>query len=88
MERKEIIISDIIKAAECENLCSKYTVSDKWEIVDYETKDIKGRGILASCRTHPERIEINPNLTGCLVSPNNMSSADLVSIFVNAFLDI
>ena len=41
MERKEIIISDIIKAAECENLCSKYTVSDKWEIVDYETKDIK-----------------------------------------------
>ena len=30
----------------------------------------------------------NPNFTGFLVSPNNMSSADSVTIFVNAFLDI
>ena len=64
MERKEFIISDIVKAANCENLCSNYTVSDKWEIVNYETKEIKGRGILASCRTHPEKITINPNLKG------------------------
>ena len=64
MDRKEVIISDIVEAAGCESLCSKYTVSDKWETVKYKTKDIVGRGILASCRTYPEKIEIDPHLNG------------------------
>ena len=83
MERKEFIISDIVKAANCENLCSNYTVSDKWEIVNYETKEIKGRGILASCRTHPEKITINPNLK---VEPIKIRISPLLTLSNNLCL--
>ena len=64
MERKEVIINDIVKASQRNDCFTTELTADKWEVVNYKTKFISGTGILASLRCFPENIEINPELKG------------------------
>ena len=64
MERREIVICDLAEACRESERLSGVTAKDRWEIVRYETAERSGTGIIASPRTMPQQLTLDPGLRG------------------------
>lgn len=64
MDRKEIVINDLVAASMEKENFSDFITRNAWEVVSYETAEVSGKGIVASPRTMPKPLTINPCLKG------------------------
>ena len=76
MERREYLISDLAAAAAEKDAFSEVTSADRWELFSYETAEVSGRGIIASPRTTPGPITLDPKLAGWYRIYVSMASED------------
>lgn len=63
-ERKEVLFSDLGSLCEPKQNISPVRELYKWNVVPYETSDIKGSMLVSLQKGRPEDVALNPGLTG------------------------
>lgn len=82
-KRCEVIINDLVAASMEKENFSDHTTRNLWEVVSYETAEVSGKGIVASPRTMPEPLTLNPGLEGwykIYVCMANLGGGSYISI--------
>lgn len=64
MFSESVVISDFPSVIQKQELLAAGCTRDRWEMVRYETADVSGCGLLASPKTLPQPVEIDPGLKG------------------------